>query len=134
MKRHPRRDAIVDPKDDAYMLRALELARRGVALAHPNPLVGAVVVRGGRIVGEGFHTYERRTHAEPIALARAGTRARGATLYVNLEPCCHTGRTGPCTAAILAAGVRRVVTAMADPNSVVSGLSLIHISEWKTAS
>jgi diaminohydroxyphosphoribosylaminopyrimidine deaminase/5-amino-6-(5-phosphoribosylamino)uracil reductase len=121
MKHDPHRSAAGDAKDDAYMLRALELARRGVALAHPNPLVGAVVVRGGRIVGEGFHTYERRTHAEPIALARAGTRARGATLYVNLEPCCHTGRTGPCTAAILAAGVRRVVTAMADPNSVVSG-------------
>jgi diaminohydroxyphosphoribosylaminopyrimidine deaminase / 5-amino-6-(5-phosphoribosylamino)uracil reductase len=121
MKHDPHRDAAVDAKDDAYMLRALELARRGVALTHPNPLVGAVVVQRGQIVGEGFHTYERRTHAEPIALARAGTKARGATLYVNLEPCCHTGRTGPCTAAILAAGVRRVVTAMADPNAVVSG-------------
>jgi diaminohydroxyphosphoribosylaminopyrimidine deaminase/5-amino-6-(5-phosphoribosylamino)uracil reductase len=121
MKRHPRRDAIVDPKDDAYMLRALELARHGVARAHPNPLVGAVVVQGGRIVGEGFHTYDRRTHAEPLALARAGADARGATLYVNLEPCCHTGRTGPCTAAILATGIARVVTAMHDPNPVVSG-------------
>jgi diaminohydroxyphosphoribosylaminopyrimidine deaminase/5-amino-6-(5-phosphoribosylamino)uracil reductase len=121
MKRDPHRAAAVDANDDAYMLRALELARRGVARAHPNPLVGAVVVQGGRIVGEGFHSYERRTHAEPLALARAGARARGATLYVNLEPCCHTGRTGPCTAAILAAGVRRVVAAMADPNPVVSG-------------
>lgn len=120
MKHDPHRDA-VDAKDSAYMSRALELARRGMALAHPNPLVGAVVVQRGRIVGEGFHTYERRTHAEALALARAGARARGATLYVNLEPCCHTGRTGPCTAAILEAGVRRVVTAMADPNPVVSG-------------
>ncbi len=121
MKRDPQRDAAGEANDDGYMLRALELARRGVALAHPNPLVGAVVVQRGRIVGEGFHTYERRTHAESLALARAGARARGATLYVNLEPCCHTGRTGPCTAAILEAGVRRVVTAMADPNPVVSG-------------
>jgi diaminohydroxyphosphoribosylaminopyrimidine deaminase/5-amino-6-(5-phosphoribosylamino)uracil reductase len=121
MKHDPRRDAAVDAKDDAYMLRALELARRGLARAHPNPLVGAVVVQGGRIVGEGFHIYDRRTHAEPMALADAGTNARGATLYANLEPCCHTGRTGPCTAAILAAGVRRVVTAMPDPNPVVSG-------------
>ena len=121
MKHDPRRSDAVEAKDDAYMSRALELARRGVGRTHPNPLVGAVVVQGGRIVGEGFHTYERQTHAEPLALASAGARARGATLYVNLEPCCHTGRTGPCTAAILAAGVRRVVTAMADPNPVVSG-------------
>jgi diaminohydroxyphosphoribosylaminopyrimidine deaminase / 5-amino-6-(5-phosphoribosylamino)uracil reductase len=121
MKHDPRRADAVEAKDDAYMSRALELARRGVGRTHPNPLVGAVVVQGGRIVGEGFHTYERQTHAEPLALASAGARARGATLYVNLEPCCHTGRTGPCTAAILAAGVRRVVTAMADPNPVVSG-------------
>ncbi|MGA8231610.1 MAG: bifunctional diaminohydroxyphosphoribosylaminopyrimidine deaminase/5-amino-6-(5-phosphoribosylamino)uracil reductase RibD [Candidatus Acidiferrales bacterium] len=121
MKHDPHRDAAVEARDDAYMSRALELARHGVARVHPNPLVGAVVVRGGRIVGEGFHTYERQTHAEPLALARAGARARGATLYVNLEPCCHTGRSGPCTAAILAARVRRVVTAMADPNPVVSG-------------
>src|SRR3984957_20108619 len=121
MKHDPHRDDAGDAKDGAYMSRALELARRGVALAHPNPLVGAVVVQRGRIVGEGFHTYERRTHAEPLALARAGAKARGATLYANLEPCCHTGRTGPCTAAILAAGVRRVVTAMPDPNPVVSG-------------
>jgi diaminohydroxyphosphoribosylaminopyrimidine deaminase/5-amino-6-(5-phosphoribosylamino)uracil reductase len=122
MKRDRHGDATSgDDNDDAYMLRALELARRGTARVHPNPLVGAVVVQGGRVVGEAFHTYERRTHAEPLALAQAGAQASGATLYLNLEPCCHTGRTGPCTAAILAAGVRRVVTAMADPNPVVGG-------------
>jgi diaminohydroxyphosphoribosylaminopyrimidine deaminase/5-amino-6-(5-phosphoribosylamino)uracil reductase len=104
-----------------WMARAIELARRGEALAHPNPLVGAVVVRDARVVGEGFHIYDRVDHAEVIALSQAGERARGSTLYVNLEPCCHTGRTGPCTDAILAAGVRRVVAAMPDPNPAVAG-------------
>jgi diaminohydroxyphosphoribosylaminopyrimidine deaminase / 5-amino-6-(5-phosphoribosylamino)uracil reductase len=100
---------------------ALALARRGVALAHPNPTVGAVVVKNGRIVGEGFHTYDGSRHAEIIALEKAGPAARGATLYLNLEPCCHTGRTGPCTQAILAAGIKRVVAAMQDSNPAVSG-------------
>ena len=103
------------------MKRALELARRGEALASPNPMVGAVLVRGGRVVGEGFHTYVGKKHAEIIALDKAGKLVRGATLYVNLEPCCHTGRTGPCTDAIIAAGVRRVVAAMPDPNPEVAG-------------
>jgi len=107
--------------DDHWMARALELARRGVALASPNPMVGAVLVRDGRAVGEGFHTYEGRKHAEVIALESAGEYARGATLYLNLEPCCHTGRTGPCTEALIAAGVRRVVAAMSDPNPAVAG-------------
>jgi diaminohydroxyphosphoribosylaminopyrimidine deaminase/5-amino-6-(5-phosphoribosylamino)uracil reductase len=103
------------------MGRALELARRGIALAHPNPMVGAVLVKNGRVVGEGFHAFDGRKHAEIIAIERAGRAARGATLYVNLEPCCTTGRTGPCTTAILAAGVRRVVAAMEDPNPAVAG-------------
>lgn len=103
------------------MARALELARRGTALAHPNPMVGAVLVKDGRVVGEGFHIYERRDHAEIFALKQAGKNARGATLYVTLEPCCTTGRTGPCTKAIIAAGVRRVVAAMKDPNPAVAG-------------
>jgi diaminohydroxyphosphoribosylaminopyrimidine deaminase/5-amino-6-(5-phosphoribosylamino)uracil reductase len=114
-----------------WMARALELARRGEALASPNPMVGAVLVRNGRVVGEGFHTYADRRHAEIIALEAAGAaaptyrgRARGATLYLNLEPCCRTGRTGPCTDAIIAAGVRRVVAAMLDPNPEVSGRGL----------
>jgi diaminohydroxyphosphoribosylaminopyrimidine deaminase/5-amino-6-(5-phosphoribosylamino)uracil reductase len=109
------------PEDARWMRRALALARRGEALTHPNPMVGAVIVRNGHIIGEGFHTYDGVRHAEIIALDRAGTRARGATLYLNFEPCCHSGRTGPCTDAILAAGIRRVVAAMADPNPLVSG-------------
>jgi diaminohydroxyphosphoribosylaminopyrimidine deaminase/5-amino-6-(5-phosphoribosylamino)uracil reductase len=103
------------------MERALALARRGAALAHPNPTVGAVLVKNGRVVGEGFHVYDRRDHAEIVALKKAGANARGATLYVTLEPCSHTGRTPPCTNAIIAAGVRRVVAAMQDPNPAVGG-------------
>src|ERR1019366_4030687 len=100
---------------------SLALASRGVALTSPNPLVGAVLVRNGRVVGEGFHTFDGVRHAEIIALEAAGESARGATLYINLEPCCHTGRTGPCTQALIAAGVARVVAAMADPNPAVAG-------------
>jgi diaminohydroxyphosphoribosylaminopyrimidine deaminase/5-amino-6-(5-phosphoribosylamino)uracil reductase len=107
--------------DAVFMDRALELASRGIALASPNPLVGAVLVREGRVIGEGFHTYDGVRHAEVIALEAAGASARGATLYINLEPCCHTGRTGPCTQALIAAGVARVVSAMADPNPAVAG-------------
>jgi len=112
--------------DEAWMARALVLAHRGAALAHPNPMVGAVLVKedrakNARVVGEGFHTYESRKHAEIIALEEAGANARRATLYVNLEPCCHTGRTGPCTKAIIEAGVKRVVVAMRDPNPAVAG-------------
>ncbi len=103
------------------MARALELALHGTALAHPNPIVGAVLVKDGRVVGGGFHEYDKRDHAEIVALKRAGAKARGSTLYVTLEPCCHTGRTGPCTKAIIAAGVGRVVAAMKDPNPAVSG-------------
>jgi diaminohydroxyphosphoribosylaminopyrimidine deaminase/5-amino-6-(5-phosphoribosylamino)uracil reductase len=99
----------------------LALARRGEALAGPNPMVGAVLVRRGHIVGEGFHSYDGLRHAEIIALAAAGKAARGATLYINLEPCCHQGRTGPCTRALIAAGVSRVVAAMPDPNPAVAG-------------
>jgi diaminohydroxyphosphoribosylaminopyrimidine deaminase / 5-amino-6-(5-phosphoribosylamino)uracil reductase len=107
--------------DAAFLDRALELAARGVALASPNPMVGAVLLREGRVVGEGFHTYAGVRHAEIIALEAAGESARGATLYINLEPCCHTGRTGPCTQALIAAGVARVVAAMEDPNAAVAG-------------
>jgi diaminohydroxyphosphoribosylaminopyrimidine deaminase/5-amino-6-(5-phosphoribosylamino)uracil reductase len=107
--------------DDRWMDRALALARRGEALTSPNPMVGAVLVRNGRVIGEGYHTYDRRKHAEIIALESAGRRARGATLYINLEPCAHRGRTGPCTDAIIAAGVRLVVAAMRDPNPKVAG-------------
>jgi len=98
------------------MEHTLGLARKGIGLASPNPHVGCVITRDGQIVGEGFHQYEWRDHAEIVALKSAGEKARGAALYVNLEPCNHTGRTGPCTEAIIAAGVQRVVAAMQDPN------------------
>jgi diaminohydroxyphosphoribosylaminopyrimidine deaminase/5-amino-6-(5-phosphoribosylamino)uracil reductase len=98
-----------------------------VALAHPNPLVGAVLVKGNRVVGEGFHDYDRRDHAEIVALKQGRKKARGATLYVTLEPCCTTGRTGPCTKAIIAAGVKRVVVSMRDPNPAVSGKGLTEL-------
>jgi diaminohydroxyphosphoribosylaminopyrimidine deaminase / 5-amino-6-(5-phosphoribosylamino)uracil reductase len=113
--------SVIAEADAEWMKRALELARRGIGLAHPNPTVGAVIVKAGRIVGEGFHAYDRRDHAEIVALRQAGEGARGATLYVTLEPCCHEGRTGPCTKAIISAGVSRVVAAMADPNPQVAG-------------
>jgi diaminohydroxyphosphoribosylaminopyrimidine deaminase/5-amino-6-(5-phosphoribosylamino)uracil reductase len=108
--------------DELFMTQALELARQGVGLASPNPCVGAIVVdERGRIVGRGIHQYAKRKHAEVLALEEAGPLARGNTLYLNLEPCCHNGRTGPCTEAILAAGVGRVVAAMRDPNPLVGG-------------
>jgi diaminohydroxyphosphoribosylaminopyrimidine deaminase/5-amino-6-(5-phosphoribosylamino)uracil reductase len=113
--------------DAVFMDRALELAARGVALASPNPMVGAVLVRDGRIVGEGFHTYDDGRHAEIVALEAAGEAARGAALYVNLEPCCHTGRTGPCTNALILAGVKRVVAAIEDPNPAVGGRGFKHL-------
>src|SRR5438309_9605581 len=103
------------------MQHALALARKGTGLASPNPMVGCVIVREGQIVGEGFHQYKWRDHAEIVALKTAEEKARCATLYVTLEPCNHTGRTGPCTEAIIAAGVQRVVAAMEDPNPAISG-------------
>jgi len=103
------------------MEHALALARKGIGLASPNPHVGCVIVRGGQIVGEGFHQYDWRDHAEIVALKSARVKAGGATLYVSLEPCDHTGRTGPCTEAIITAGVHRVVAAMQDPNPATSG-------------
>jgi diaminohydroxyphosphoribosylaminopyrimidine deaminase/5-amino-6-(5-phosphoribosylamino)uracil reductase len=109
------------------MEHALALARKGVGLASPNPVVGCVIVRDGEIVGEGFHQYEWRDHAEIVALKTAGDKAVGATLYVNLEPCNHTGRTGPCTNAIVAAGIRRVVAAVQDPNPLTSGHGFEHL-------
>jgi len=154
--------------DAIFMHRALELAAQGVALASPNPMVGAVLVRKGKIIGEGFHTYDGMRHAEIVALEAAHAQpaenlgglvgrafrhdkkddnpsgvltpeapsaraaidsdaARGATLYVNLEPCCHKGRTGPCTNALILAGVKRVVAAMQDPNPAVAGRGFKHL-------
>jgi len=106
---------------EAWMREALELARRGVGRVSPNPAVGAVLVNGGEVVGRGYHTYAQVKHAEVLALNEAGERARGATLYITLEPCAHQGRTPPCADALIAAGVERVVAAMQDPNPRVSG-------------
>ena len=107
--------------DDGFMDRALQLASRGQGRTSPNPMVGAVVVKDGRIIGEGYHEAVGRAHAEVNALNAAGNIAAGATLYVTLEPCNHTGRTPPCTEYILASGIRKVVVAMTDPNPHVAG-------------
>lgn len=107
--------------DEGWMQRALELAQHSVGLASPNPAVGCVLVKDGIVVGAGRHEYDKKDHAEIVALKNAGESARGATAYVTLEPCCHTGRTGPCTNALIAAGVTRVVAATTDPNPAVSG-------------
>ena len=108
--------------DEQHMRRALELARAGVGLVSPNPAVGAVVVdASGQEVGAATHTYDGVKHAEVLALEQAGDRARGGTLYLNLEPCSHQGRAGPCADAVIAAGISRVVCSMADPNPRVSG-------------
>jgi diaminohydroxyphosphoribosylaminopyrimidine deaminase/5-amino-6-(5-phosphoribosylamino)uracil reductase len=108
--------------DNQHMRQALELARAGVGLVSPNPAVGAVVVdASGREVGAGTHTYDGVKHAEILALEQAGDRARGANLYLNLEPCSHQGRTGPCADAVIAAGITRVVCSMPDPNPRVAG-------------
>jgi diaminohydroxyphosphoribosylaminopyrimidine deaminase / 5-amino-6-(5-phosphoribosylamino)uracil reductase len=113
--------------DSRFMLRALALAQRGLHTTHPNPRVGCVVVKDGAVVGEGFHARAGEPHAEVLALAQAGPRARGAEIYVTLEPCCHTGRTGPCTEALQAAGVARVIAAMEDPNPLVAGKGLAQL-------
>jgi diaminohydroxyphosphoribosylaminopyrimidine deaminase/5-amino-6-(5-phosphoribosylamino)uracil reductase len=108
--------------DELFLSRVLELSREGIGLTSPNPCVGAIVAdRNGGIVGSGYYTYDGLKHAEVLALAQAGTKASGATLYINLEPCSHQGRTGSCADAIIAAGVRRVVACMQDPNPLVNG-------------
>src|SRR6476469_674130 len=109
-------------QDEHFMRQALELARRGTALVSPGARVGAVIADStGQFVGEGFYTFDGVKHAEVLALEQAGSRARGGTVYLNLEPHCHQGRTPPCTAALIAAGIQRVVAAMADPNPKVAG-------------
>ena len=110
--------------DERFMRRALQLAERGRGRTWPNPAVGAVLVRGGKIVGEGWHRAVGLPHAVAIALERAGNKARGATLYVTLEPCAHAGRTPPCASAIIAAGVARCVVAVRDPHAIVDGRGL----------
>jgi diaminohydroxyphosphoribosylaminopyrimidine deaminase / 5-amino-6-(5-phosphoribosylamino)uracil reductase len=108
--------------DELFLRRALDLAQQGIGLTSPNPCVGAVIVDAkGAIVGMGSHTYDGLKHAEILAIGQSGEKARGATLYINLEPCSHQGRTAPCADAVIAAGISRVVTCMQDPNPLVSG-------------
>ena len=115
--------------DARHMARALQLAQRGLYTTDPNPRVGCVIVRDERVVGEGFHRKAGEAHAEVEALKQAGELARGATVYVTLEPCCHHGRTPPCTEALLASGATRIVAAMADPNPKVSGRGATRLRE-----
>ena len=119
--------AAQEVQDRAHMDRALSLARRGLYTSDPNPRVGCVIARGPEVVGEGWHRRAGGPHAEVHALRAAGVRARGAAAYVTLEPCSHTGRTGPCADALIAAGVVRVVAAMADPNPEVAGRGLARL-------
>src|SRR4029079_17836128 len=110
--------------DERWMAQALALARRGLGETSPNPMVGCLLVKGGRVVGAGWHRRAGGPHAETHALRTAGSAARGATAYVTLEPCAHPGRTPPCAPALIEAGVRRVVAAMRDPNPPVDGRGL----------
>jgi diaminohydroxyphosphoribosylaminopyrimidine deaminase / 5-amino-6-(5-phosphoribosylamino)uracil reductase len=108
-------------KEESYLRRALRLARQAEGRTSPNPIVGAVLVRDGRIVGAGYHRFAGGDHAEIAALKRAGSKARGATLYITLEPCSHYGRTPPCTQALIDAGIKEVVAGTRDPNPLVAG-------------
>ena len=115
--------------DTLLMKRTLELARRGAGLVSPNPMVGAVLVNDGRVVGEGYHRYDLLKHAESYAIETAGKLARGATLYCNLEPCRHHGRTPPCTDALIEAGIARAVIAIKDPDPRVNGRGIDQLRE-----
>jgi diaminohydroxyphosphoribosylaminopyrimidine deaminase/5-amino-6-(5-phosphoribosylamino)uracil reductase len=124
---------VFSAEDHRFMARALELAGRGLYTTTPNPRVGCVVVRDGLVAGEGWHERAGAPHAEVNALSAAGSRARGATAYVSLEPCAHHGRTAPCARALLEAGVARVVAAMQDPNPLVSGKGLDELRRARVA-
>jgi pyrimidine deaminase RibD-like protein len=108
-------------EDTQFMKRALSLARLGMGLVSPNPMVGALLVKEGRVLGVGYHRYDKLRHAESYAAEMAGSDSHGSTLYCSLEPCCHHGRTPPCTDALIAAGITRAVIAMRDPNPLVDG-------------
>ena len=110
--------------DVLFMRRALVLARRGQGKVSPNPLVGCVIVKSGQVIAEGWHKRYGGDHAEVDALKKAGAKAKGATMFVTLEPCSHWGKTPPCVEAVLAAGIRKVVVATSDPNPVNNGRSL----------
>ncbi|MFN8007000.1 MAG: bifunctional diaminohydroxyphosphoribosylaminopyrimidine deaminase/5-amino-6-(5-phosphoribosylamino)uracil reductase RibD [Terriglobia bacterium] len=112
---------MADQEDNHFMARALALARQGRGLVSPNPMVGAVLVKDGQVIAEGLHRYAERKHAEIWAIEAAGDNAKGATLYINLEPCSHFGRTPPCVERVIEAGIRRTMIAMVDPNPRVAG-------------
>ncbi|NPA32602.1 MAG: bifunctional diaminohydroxyphosphoribosylaminopyrimidine deaminase/5-amino-6-(5-phosphoribosylamino)uracil reductase RibD [Aquificae bacterium] len=116
-------------RDEEFMKRALELAKSRKGYTHPNPTVGAIVVKEGKVVSEGVHERAGSPHAEVVAIERAGQKARGATLYVTLEPCSHWGRTPPCTDLIIRSGISRVVVATTDPNPLVSGKGIKKLKE-----
>jgi diaminohydroxyphosphoribosylaminopyrimidine deaminase / 5-amino-6-(5-phosphoribosylamino)uracil reductase len=119
----------ITPLDFDYMAQALRLAERGIYTTMPNPRVGCVLVKNEKVIAEGWHSRAGEAHAEVNALQNAGEHARGATAYVTLEPCSHLGKTGPCSVALIAAGIVRVVYAMEDPNPLVSGRGLIALRE-----
>src|SRR3990167_9369791 len=116
--------------DERFMGEALKLAEQGIGRTSPNPMVGAVVVRAGKIIGRGYHRRAGSAHAEIEALAAAGRSARGATLYVNLEPCAHFGKTPPCTESIINAGIKRVVCSAIDPNPQVHGRGVARLKQF----
>mgnify|MGYP001791635999 CR=1 FL=1 len=122
-------EAVVADFDRRMMQRCLELARGGLGRTSPNPMVGAVIVKDGEIIGEGFHPRAGEPHAEVFALKAAGENARGATIYVSLEPCNHYGRTPPCSEAIIAAGLAKAVVGMVDPNPLVAGGGIKRLQE-----
>lgn len=115
--------------DQTHMRRCLTLAKTAIGKTAPNPLVGSVIVQGDEIVGQGFHPQAGQPHGEIFALWEAGDRAKGATLYVNLEPCNHQGRTPPCTEAIIQAGIAKVVVGMVDPNPLVAGKGISRLRQ-----
>ena len=115
--------------DESYMDMALELAKRGMGAVNPNPLVGAVIVKDEKVIGKGWHERFGGLHAERNALADCKESTEGATIYVTLEPCCHYGKTPPCTEAILASGIRRVVIGSSDPNPLVAGKGIRILQE-----
>jgi len=120
---------MVRQEDIEYMRRAMELAERGVGFTNPNPMVGAVIVKGGKVVGEGWHERCGEWHAERNAFKNCTVSAKGATMYVTLEPCCHYGKTPPCTEAIIEHGIARVVVGMEDPNPLVAGKGIALLRE-----
>ena len=111
-------------KERTFMLRAIELAKKAEGKTYPNPMVGAVIVKNGNVIGDGYHKKAGKPHAEVLAIKKAGRQARGAEIYINLEPCAHRGRTPPCVDSLLRSGIKKAHVAMTDPNPLVNGKGL----------